>query len=232
MTSSIRQSVWNLERNIDRAISHSRHMLARMYSLMPGSPMMFEKYEREISRIEGLLCAGQDRWLFETARDLPDNATIVEIGGYKGKSTTCFAFTCAGTGKHVYTIDTFNGNNSDFTGSGRRDFYDTWEQNLERNGLKQYVTPLIGTSQEVARKWKGPIDLLYIDGSHVYDDVLADFNNFYPYVRRGALVAMHDVEPNHPDVVKVWEQVVRDKLVDVGYCRTLAYGRKPAQAEG
>lgn len=206
-----------------------KHLVAKAYSLLPGSGLRFEKVEEKIYAVEGLLVPGQERWLFEAARALPDGATILEIGGYKGRSTCSLAFGCVSTRKHVFTIDTFRGNESDFTGEGRTDFFDEWRNNIKRNGLVEYVTPLVGFSSEVAKTWSRPIHLLFIDGSHQYADVLTDFNNFYPYVVPGGLVALHDVEAGHPGPLKVWNEQAKKRLVDIGRCSTLAFGRKPRQ---
>lgn len=37
------------------------------------------------------------------------------------------------------------------------------------------------------------IDLLHIDGSHLYEDVKIDFELFYPKVKKGGIILMHDV---------------------------------------
>jgi len=188
----------------------------------------FKHVEAKIASIEGLLVPGQEKWLFQTARTLKDQAIIVEIGGYKGRSTTCFAFGCLGTSKRIYTIDTFNGNEVDFDIVNRVGFFDDWQENLRKNELIDYVTPLVGFSSEVAATWSLPIDLLFIDGSHVYEDALADFDNFYPHVVPGGIVAMHDVEPNHPGCQRVWDERAVHNLIEIGHLSTLAFGRKPA----
>jgi len=38
------------------------------------------------------------------------------------------------------------------------------------------------------------IDLLHIDGSHKYDDVKSDFERYWPLVRPGGLIAIHDIK--------------------------------------
>src|SRR5215471_14050913 len=67
-----------------------------------------------IKQIEGYLLPGQEWWLYETASKLRDDAVIVEIGSFKGRSTACLALGCLGTSKQVFAIDTFNGNDVDF----------------------------------------------------------------------------------------------------------------------
>ena len=167
--------------------------------------------------------------MFTTARRLPDDANIVEIGAFKGGSTCCFAFGCLGTGKHVYSIDTFDGNDVDLE---HRDFFDEYWRNVRRFELADYVTPCRSLSSEVAEAWDRPIDLLFVDGSHEDDDVVADFDGFFRHVTPGGIVAMHDVDDQWPGVEKAWRLNVKDLLTNVDYCRTIGFGRKPnASAE-
>lgn len=178
-----------------------------------------------IDSVPGYLLEGQERWLFEAAYSLPDRASVVEIGSFMGRSTCSLAFGCRGSQKRVFAIDSFNGNDGDFPARG---FFDEFSANVARCGLSQYVEPVVGVSHEVARTWSKPIDLLFIDGSHRYEDVLADFEAFFPHVVPGGLVAFHDVCDNWPGVLRLWEETAKRQLVDTGHCKSLAYGRKPA----
>lgn len=47
-------------------------------------------------------------------------------------------------------------------------------------------------SRDIARGWKEPVDILFIDGDHEYPSVKDDFDSFYPFVRDGGLVVFHD----------------------------------------
>jgi len=42
-----------------------------------------------------------------------------------------------------------------------------------------------------------PLDLLFIDGSHTYDDALSDFEQYRGLVRPGGLIAFHDIVPDY-----------------------------------
>jgi len=166
----------------------------------------------------------QEKWLFKQARALPDGANIVEIGSFKGRSTSCLAFGCRGTRKRVFAVDTFDGNEWDFRD---RRFFDEFDRNIRRLGLSKYVQPVVGSSTEIAKSWNKSIHLLFVDGSHRYDDVLADYFGFLPHVAPGGILAFHDVEPSWPEVLRAWDDIIKHELRDVGYWSTLAYGRKP-----
>jgi len=177
-----------------------------------------------IDSVEGFLVSPeQERWLFRTARSLPDKANIVEIGSFKGRSTCCLAYGCMNTRKKVFAVDTFDGNSSDFA---HRNFLCDFQRNIEERGLGQYVVPIRGLSATIGQFWNKPIHLLFIDGSHAYDDVVADFRNFFPHVVPQGIVAFHDVVDTWPGALKAWRDVASHELCQVGNRSTLAFGRK------
>jgi hypothetical protein len=203
----------------------------------------FRRIWPSVEGIEGFLVSPvQERWLFGAAKDLQDGATIVEIGSFKGRSTTCLAYGARNSAKHVFAIDTFQGNQKDFkqgeSYGGRTFFshgyYDEFLQNIDKNGLSRYVTPLRGVSADIGKTWNRAIHFLFIDGGHEYEDVLTDFETFFPHVVPGGLVAFHDVHDyqtnfgavGFPGVLKVWEEVAVPVCRDHGRCATLAFGRK------
>jgi len=55
-----------------------------------------------------------------------------------------------------------------------------------------------------------PIDFLFIDGGHLYDEVKADFETYAPLVRAGGIVMFHDIHNHNPGVVEVpryWQEL-------------------------
>ena len=194
----------------------------------------FYKWEKScigIREIEGWLLEGQDRWLLDLAHWLPDGATILEIGSFKGRGTVCLASACRGTTKHVYALDTYRGNETDFV--VEQSFYGEWEGNIKRSGLWSWVTPLLGRSSAFYKFWVRPIHFLFIDGSHDYVDVLGDYEHFYPHVVPGGVIALHDVGMRPDKDVgfegphRVWFERASKELTHHGRCSTLVYGRKP-----
>ena len=54
-------------------------------------------------------------------------------------------------------------------------------------------TWMIGKSQDCLRVWPGAkIDLLYLDGSHIAHDVLADFVFAFPHLKKGSTIIFDD----------------------------------------
>lgn len=166
----------------------------------------------------------QERWFFTTARKAPDHAVIVEIGSFQGRSTVSFGLGCLGSNKHIYAIDLFEGDN-DMYGSG--DFQDQFMRNIRSCGVESHVTPIKQHSLKVAATWDKPIDVLFIDGSHEYEDVKADFDAFYPHVKKGGIIAFHDIKGKWDGVIRYWAEVQRSGLLgDMGSVSSLGFGIK------
>jgi predicted O-methyltransferase YrrM len=59
----------------------------------------------------------------------------------------------------------------------------------------------------------GELDLLFIDGDHSYEGALRDYQNYSPLVKKGGLIAFHDIVNSHHHrilgctVYKAWEQI-------------------------
>ncbi len=72
------------------------------------------------------------------------------------------------------------------------------------------------TSQE-AITWAtdniGKVDWLFIDGGHDYKTVKADWNNYFPLVNPGGVIAFHDICPHEPyegqliEVDRFWNEI-------------------------
>jgi glycosyltransferase involved in cell wall biosynthesis/ADP-heptose:LPS heptosyltransferase/radical SAM superfamily enzyme YgiQ (UPF0313 family)/predicted O-methyltransferase YrrM/2-polyprenyl-3-methyl-5-hydroxy-6-metoxy-1,4-benzoquinol methylase len=177
----------------------------------------YELIREKINKVTGFLVQDDERFLFEVAKSLPDDATIVEIGSYKGRSTCCLAYACLGTRKKVYSIDICFANATGFA---------EWKENVGRNGLLDYVTPIAGNSKNIATQWDKGIDFIFIDGSHSYLPVLSDFIGFYPWVKDNGVIAFHDVGPGFTGPMRVWQENAKPLLYDTGLCGGIAFGRK------
>jgi len=59
-----------------------------------------------------------------------------------------------------------------------------------------------------ARDNIAPIEWLFIDGGHMYNEVEADWNNYSPLVERGGIICFHDILP-HPysQVNELWNNL-------------------------
>ena len=106
-----------------------------------------------------------------------------------------------------------------------------FHETLARGGLTDHVTPMVASSDDAAALWRGPVRLLWIDGSHVQDQVSRDFRNWTPFVVDGGIVAFHDTYEYEGVRRVIDEEVVRSPdLVLVGLVDTIAAFRRQVSA--
>ena len=149
--------------------------------------------------------------LFEFVQSLSMDAVIVEIGTWKCGS----ALLMAHTGRKIYTIDNFR---TDQFNPGRP------SEGEAKTKIKGFnIELIVGDSQEIAKTWDKPINLLFIDGNHFYEGVKADIESWVPHVIKEGLVCFHDYD-SHRDVTKAVNEAIEKKII--GFDMTLLITRK------
>ncbi len=157
--------------------------------------------------IEGWLTPLEAKGLFNIASLLKKNATVVEIGCWKGKSTWCIA---QGLNKGIINcIDPFNADGE----AGSKEIYEhtkgeksllvQFKENL--NAVSKNVTIVLhkGYSNEFVGLIR-QIDFLFIDGDHSIEGCTFDFVHFEKDLKVGAYVAFHDYYPDRADLGPTW----------------------------
>jgi len=144
--------------------------------------MSITELRKRLDELPGWLTAEEGETLYRLAKACTGRGVIVEIGSWRGKSTTCLGLgSKAGHGVPVFAVDP----HSEHT-------FGDFSRNMEEAGLTDLVTPVPGRSQELAEGFDEPIELLFIDGAHQYELVNEDFDRWVPKVVEGGVVAMHD----------------------------------------
>jgi len=145
-----------------------------------------------IEQVPGCLGREQGALLFHLAAQPSDAGCVGEIGSFMGRSTLWLAHGVrqAGTGR-VFSIDPHEGHERPDLQPDVESFQ-AFLDNIRRQDLTALVEPVRDRSQNVARTWTDPIRLLWIDGSHHYEDVLADLEGFANHVLVGGYIALHD----------------------------------------
>lgn len=182
------------------------------------------------NQIAGHLHTGQEKLLHDLAMQTPPEGVILEVGAHKGRSTCALALACVDTNRHVYTIDTFTGQPDNTNLLTAPSYIGEFLKNLDRVDAVGYVTPLVGLSSDYWGKFNQPLDLLFIDGGHDHETVLGDFEAFWPLLKVGGILAMHDVYSYECDSLsngpnKVWCDHFHE-LSDHTINHNLAYGVK------
>lgn len=161
-----------------------------------------ELTDSEIERLNGTpgcLNHEQGALLYYLAVHAPENGRVVEIGSFLGKSTLWLASglrRLGDGGPPLLAIDPHDGHERPDV-CPEQDSFATFQSHIRQAGLDAWVEPLRRRSQQVASAWSEPIRVLWIDGSHDYEDVLADLEGFAPHVIPGGHVALHDTRSRH-----------------------------------
>jgi predicted O-methyltransferase YrrM len=153
----------------------------------------FDKLEGEITVREGYA-------LYAMAELGPGEGAIVEIGPHRGKAT-CYLAAGARAGNRgvVTAVDHFGARAGDpgtegagAQGTGKPgDLARSLELTLAAMDLDDRVDVVRGESTAVARGWRKPVRLLFIDGDHSHEGTRADFAAWDPHVVRGGLIVFH-----------------------------------------
>lgn len=150
---------------------------------------------RRVLSIEGMISDDEAAALMELASAVPSGSCIVEVGSYRGRSTSALAF--GANGAPVYAIEpheSFEGiYGGQFGPADRRAFF----ENLLRAGVVEKVRLVNLSSEAVSPGWTRPIGLLWIDGDHTVEGVRRDFDSWARFLQPGGVVAFHDA--NDPD---------------------------------
>jgi len=169
------------------------------------SKLLTEQQINQIESVEGHTNLRQCATLFYLAYTATKTAgKIVEIGSFKGKSTCWMAkaLQLTGANEKIIAVDPhINTRDRRVVPDYKEESsFDDFLKNLKDHGLAQYVQPIKQTSEDAAKNYSQPIKLLFIDGSHLYDDVMLDLKLWEPHLNIGGIIVMHDTKPFGPRV--------------------------------
>jgi hypothetical protein len=139
------------------------------------------------NNIPGWMTRTELNWLHKTAMKMD---SIVEIGSWKGKSTHALLSGCKGT---VHAVDHFQGSRGEeliHQEAIFRDIYKDFKRNVGHfKNLKVHKM----SSLEASKKFKDKsVDMVFIDGSHLCDEVKDDINAWLPKAKK--LICGHDFQ--------------------------------------
>ena len=153
----------------------------------------------------GFMPTAEGLALFDAAARHAPGGPVLEIGSYCGKSTIYLAAAACQVGQLVVTVDHHRGSEEHQPGweyhdprlvdpgTGRLDTLPRLRATLAAAGLEDHVVVVVGRSAEVARVWRTPLGMLFIDGGHTEAAAAADYEGWAPWVAPGGVLAIHDV---------------------------------------
>jgi predicted O-methyltransferase YrrM len=148
----------------------------------------FEDIWRKAQTIDGWLTEDQARRLYIAARQVPPTEAIVEIGSHHGRSTVILG-SAKRPGVGLTAVDPYD----DPRWGGGEEALGVFGGNLAACDLLHEVELIRSYGVDAGRTWHGrAVGLLFVDGAHDYQSVLADLRAWLPHLSTTALVAMHD----------------------------------------
>jgi predicted O-methyltransferase YrrM len=203
---------------------------ARPVPAMPGALLAAaEAATGFMPRAEGLA-------LYHAAARYAAAGPVLEIGSYCGKSTIYLAAAARAAGQQVITIDHHHGSEEHQPGweyhdpalvnprTGRLDTLARFRATLAEAGLDDEVIAIVGRSAAVARLWRVPLGLVFIDGGHTDAAATADYEGWAPWVAAGGALAIHDVFPDPADGGQAPYRIYRRALGSGAFTETAAEG--------
>lgn len=143
-----------------------------------------EAWERS-AMIDGWLTECEAKLLFDTAMAIPADRRVVEIGAYRGKSTSILG----STGRQVITLDPLS---SDHKPENMMNVTDRDQGYLEAVLCRHPNVRWLRIRSDDYVNDRQPVAMLFIDGCHVHPAPLRDFRHFRPYLVPGSYVCFHD----------------------------------------
>jgi len=159
----------------------------------------------------GFMPAPEGLALHDAAARYAAKGPVLEVGTYCGKSTIYLAAAARENGQPVITVDHHHGSEENQPGweyhdttlvdprTGRLDTLPHVRATLAAAGVEDDVIVVVGRSAAVARLWRTPLGMLFIDGGHTDVAATTDYESWAPWIAPGGLLAIHDVFPDPAD---------------------------------
>lgn len=65
----------------------------------------------------------------------------------------------------------------------------------------------------------GDIDILFIDGDHSYEGCKKDIEVWYPYIKKGGVIFLHDYDISSPGVIQAVDEFIKKENLSLEVCK-------------
>jgi len=186
-----------------------------------------EEIKKLVKNIDGWLSDKEVELLFNLGKKCSGKGVIVEIGSWKGKSTICLAKGSKSDNKiKVYAIDPHVGASEHKKLYGKVNTFREFENNIKNAEVDDIVIPIMATSEEAAKNFTEPIELIFIDGAHEYELVKLDFELWFPKVINGGIMAFHDTMSGGPKKIVDRYLYRGNKFKNVNFVESITFAEK------
>lgn len=166
-----------------------------------GAPGAKKAYLFLAEQIPGWVTAEELAKKWESSYSLPDDAIVVEIGAFLGRSTviTAGARRLKGNGI-VHVIDPFDASGDEFSvpvykkieGELKLSLREQFEKNIRKAGLEKFVVIHQGTDDSIVKDWHEAIDMLVLDGDQSPIGARRAYEEWIPFLKTGGILIAHN----------------------------------------
>ena len=146
-----------------------------------------------VDSVHGFMSIQECGLLYRAARFWPVAGPVIELGSYKGRSTTLLAL----AGRQVHAVDAWSPATYRPTALGAffkpsDEVLAEFQANVQRMGVAEHVSVHRGLTTEVAQGWQTSCAILFIDAGHDYASVRGDLDAWTPHLLPGGVLLLHD----------------------------------------
>lgn len=158
----------------------------------------------------------------ELSKSKSEDYKVLEVGSWGGQSAVLWASVCKEFSKgRVFCVDTWMAsiNSPDIMKNATKKdkIMKLFLHNIYSSGLKKYINPIRGTSDEISKVLKPKtFDFVYIDGDHAYSQFKRDLINYSKFCKIGEIVCGDDLEllPSEVDLENARNHKEEDYIED------------------
>ena len=155
--------------------------------------------------VKGFMPLDEGELLYRRALEVLTAGPGLEVGSYCGKSAVYLGAAAQRVGSTVFSVDHHHGSEENQAGwehhdrdvvdsrTGRMDTLPFFRRTIEDAGLEDHVIAIVGQSLTMARHWRTPLALLFIDGGHAEEHAQNDYIGWAKWVQPSGLLVIHDV---------------------------------------
>ncbi len=205
---------------------------------------MDDGLRRLVERTPGFLPVPEGLALHQAALAASSFGPLLEIGSYCGLSALYLGSAARAAGSVLFSVDHHRGSEEHQPGEeyhdpcltdaeGRVDTLPAFRRTIEQAQLESWVVPILAASTVVARHWRTPLGLVFIDGGHSQAAADADYAGWAPHLAPRAVLAIHDVFPDPSDGGRppyvIYQRALADGFVEQAAVGSLRLLRRPAR---
>jgi cephalosporin hydroxylase len=144
---------------------------------------------------------------------------FVEIGSWKGKSSSYMAVEIANSGKNIKfdCVDTWLGSPEHIHDNyvKTNTLYELFLNNMKP--VSNYFSAIRKSSEEASKLYDDKsLDFVFIDAEHSYESVTNDIKLWEPKIKTGGIIAGHDYSCSWPAVTKAVDDYYGSSVIPFG----------------